>query len=359
MLRVRGTLLPEERRVEVVIDGSTILDVAEPGSAAPGDDVVEAAFIIPGLVDAHNHCGIAPGLGVTIEKARELARQDALAGTLLIREVGSPLDTHPLDDDVAGPRFQRAGRHIARTKRYLRGYGVELDDPADLPDEVERQAQAGDGWVKLVGDWIDRDVGDLAPLWPDDVLRVAVERAHSAGAKVTAHVFGTDALPGLIAAGVDCIEHGTGLTDDLIDEMARRGTSLVPTLIQVDTFPSIAAGADRFPAYKQHMLDLFAGARAAFAKAREAGITMYAGTDAGGFQPHGRIVDEIAELAGIGLGAETAVARACWESRAWLGAPGVDPGARADLIALSADPRRDVATLREPVAIVCGGVRLR
>ena len=79
----------------------------------------------------------------------------------------------------------------------------------------------GDGWVKLVGDWIDREVGDLAPLWSDDVLKAAIDAAHANGARVTAHVFGEDALPGLIKAGIDCIEHGTGITDDVIDLMRR------------------------------------------------------------------------------------------------------------------------------------------
>ena len=59
------------------------------------------------------------------------------------------------------------------------------------------QARRGDGWVKLVGDWIDRGEGDLAPEWPADVLAAAIAAAHEEGARVTAHTFGTDALPGL------------------------------------------------------------------------------------------------------------------------------------------------------------------
>ena len=68
------------------------------------------------------------------------------------------------------PRIIRAGRHLARPKRYQRGFAIELDDESQLPDAVAEQARCGDGWVKLVGDWIDRDVGDLAPLWSDVVL---------------------------------------------------------------------------------------------------------------------------------------------------------------------------------------------
>ena len=124
------------------------------------------------------------------------------------------------------------------------------------------QARRGDGWVKLVGDWIDRGVGDLAPEWPADVLAAAIAAAHEEGARVTAHTFGTDALPGLIGAGIDCIEHGTGLTEDLIGEMAARGTALVPTLVNVENFPGFAAaGEAKFPAYAEHMRRLYAQLR--------------------------------------------------------------------------------------------------
>lgn len=336
-----------------VVDGTI---TAEPVAAA--DTVVADGWIVPGLVDAHNHVGIAPGLGVTIEQARGFARQDALAGTLLIREVGSPLDTHPLDDDPAGPRFIRSGKHIARPKRYLRDYGVDLDDPDELADEVARQAKAGDGWVKIVGDWIDREVGDLAPLWTRRQLDAAVSAAHDNGARITAHVFGTDALGDLIDAGVDCIEHGTGLTSEHIDALVERSIALVPTLIQVDNFLQIASGADRFPTYAATMRKLYANAEDTFAAAREAGVTIFAGTDAGGFVEHGRIVDEIERLAGVGLGARGALAAATTEPRRWLGAGILDDGDRADFLVFRENPVENLNILRHPAAIVCAGTHL-
>ncbi|GAB32538.1 amidohydrolase family protein [Gordonia otitidis] len=319
--------------------------------------VVADGWIIPGLVDAHNHVGIAPGLGVTIDQARAFAHTDATAGALLIREVGSPLDTHPLDG-TAGPVFIRSGKHIARTKRYLRGYGVELDDPDELPAEVARQAAAGDGWVKLVGDWIDREVGDLAPLWTRAQLDAAVATAHDAGARITAHVFGSDALDDLIAAGVDCIEHGTGLHADQIDALVEKSIALVPTMIQVDNFPEIAAGADKYPTYAAHMRKLHAAAPDTFGAAREAGVAMFAGTDAGGFIEHGRIVDEIERLAQIGFGAIGALATATSAPRRWLGAGTLEEGDRADFLVLDDDPRTDLSTLRRPRAVVCAGVHV-
>ncbi len=153
------------------------------GSAEPipgAETLVDGGFIVPGLVDAHCHVGL--GLRrrpVDLDEADAQARTDRDAGTLLIRDCGSPVDTSPLQARADLPEIIRAGRHLARPKRYIPGLAVELDDPALLPEAVAEQAAAGDGWVKLVGDWIDRGVGDLAPLWPDDVLVAAIDAAHA------------------------------------------------------------------------------------------------------------------------------------------------------------------------------------
>src|SRR5690606_31851440 len=150
------------------------------------------------------------------------------------------------------PRIIRAGRHIARTRRYLRNFGEEIE-PDQLVDTVRAMAARGDGWVKLVGDWIDRERGDLTPCWPREVLGPAIAAAHDLGARVTAHVFGTEAPADLLDAGIDCLEHGTGLTPDLIAGIAERGVALVPTRLQVDNFPAYATrGEAQFPAYAAH-----------------------------------------------------------------------------------------------------------
>jgi imidazolonepropionase-like amidohydrolase len=350
--RLRGVLLPDERETELYVDDAgTLVEEAVAGA----ERLVDGGWILPGLVDAHCHVGLGPSGAVDLDEADAQARVDRDAGTLLIRDCGSPIDTTPLQarDDL--PEIIRAGRHLARPKRYINGLAIDLDDPALLPEIVAEQAAAGDGWVKLVGDWIDRGVGDLAPLWPDDVLVTAIRAAHAAGARVTAHVFGTDALPGLISAGIDCIEHGTGLTDDLIAEMARRGTALVPTLINIDTFPGIADSAARYPAYAAHMRELHAGSRDVVRRAVEAGVPVFAGTDAGGGIAHGRIADEIVALHGAGLSATDALGAASWAARDWLGRPALRPGARADLVVYRSDPRADLTTLRDPALIMLRG----
>ncbi|WP_425484923.1 amidohydrolase family protein [Amycolatopsis anabasis] len=350
-MHLRGTVLPDgEPRDLWIHDGRISLT-----PVAGAETLVREGFLVPGLVDAHCHPGIGVGGPVSLERAAEQALTSRDAGTLLIRDCGDPVDTRPLQQRAELPRIIRAGRHLALPKRYIPGLGVELDDPALLPSAVAEQAAEGDGWVKLVGDWIDRGVGDLAPLWPDDVLAEAIAVAHEAGARVTAHVFGEDALPGLINAGIDCLEHGTGLSADLIDEVARRGTALVPTLINIENFPGIADKAGKYPAYAAHMRALHAGVAETVAAALDAGVPVYAGSDAGGMIEHGRLVDEIEALHRVGMSREQALAAASWSARSWLGHESLVDGASADLLVLDADPRADLSALRHPRHLVLRG----
>ncbi|PRW62534.1 metal-dependent hydrolase family protein [Actinopolyspora mortivallis] len=350
-LHLRGVLLPEDRTRDLWVRDGTISTSPVPGAVT----VFDGGYILPGPVDSHCHVGVGPQGSVELSEAVAQAETDRDAGTLLVRDCGSPVDTRPLQLREDLPRIVRAGRHLARPKRYIPGLAEQLDDPEELPEAVARQAEYGDGWVKLVGDWIDRSVGDLAPLWPDEVLERAVAAAHERGARVTAHVFGPDALPGLLGAGIDCIEHGTGLDDAMIDLMARRGVALVPTLINVENFPSFAAAATKYPTYAAHMTKLYRSARDTIGRAVEAGVPVYAGTDAGGGIAHGRLVDEVLALHGVGMSSERALAAATWSARRWLGFSGVEEGAAADLVGYDSDPRENLEVLRTPKRIVLRG----
>ncbi|GAA1204190.1 amidohydrolase family protein [Prauserella alba] len=350
MFHIRGVVLPDGRQQDLWIEGDRI-------SLTPveGARTLDGAFVVPGLVDAHCHPGIGVDGPVALDEAAAQAETDRDAGTLLIRDCGVPIDTRPLQrrDDL--PRIIRSGQHISLPKRYIPNLGLDLDHPEQLPDAVTEQALAGDGWVKLVGDWIDRGVGDLAPLWPDDVLADAVKAAHDAGARVTAHVFGEAALPGLIDAGIDCLEHGTGLDRELLDRMAAQGTALVPTLINIENFPGIADQAAKYPTYAAHMRALHAGVGDMIGEAIDAGVDIYAGTDAGGMVAHGKLPDEVSALHHAGMPAERALGAASWAARAWLGYDGIDDGAPADLVVFDADPREDLDVLRRPGHILLRG----
>jgi imidazolonepropionase-like amidohydrolase len=159
-LHLAGVLLPEGEHRDLWVRAGRITFEPVPGA----ETVSRGGFLLPGLVDAHCHVGIARGGGHVedLPGLREQALTERAAGVLALRDCGSPVDTRFLDEDPELPRIIRAGRHIAAPRRYMPGVAVEVE-PADLAAEVRTQARRGDGWVKLVGDWIDRRVGDLAP----------------------------------------------------------------------------------------------------------------------------------------------------------------------------------------------------
>ncbi|WP_432523337.1 amidohydrolase family protein [Kineococcus sp. SYSU DK006] len=311
-------------------------------------------WVLPGLVDAHCHVGIGPTGEVDDATSEAQARTDRDAGALLLRDAGSASQTRWIDEREDLPRIVRAGRHLARTRRYLRGLAHEVE-PEDLVEHVRVQARRGDGWVKLVGDWIDRSRGDLAPCWPVDVLAAGVAAAHELGARVTVHQFGEEGVEDLLTAGVDGIEHGTGITAATLTAVAAAGVAVVPTLVNIATFPGIAdRGEARFPRYAAHMRALHERRYENVAALHAAGVPVFAGTDAGSVLPHGLVVDELHELVAAGLSRTAALDAATWAARRWLGHPALAEGASADLLVLDGDPRADLGVLRRPRVVLRG-----
>ncbi|EGX57982.1 amidohydrolase [Streptomyces zinciresistens K42] len=354
VLHVKGRVLagPEDVRDGLWVVGGRITYDRPAGAR---DVRTVEGWALPGLVDAHCHVGLGPHGPVDDATAEQQALADREVGTLLIRDAGSPSDTRWVDDREDLPRIIRAGRHIARTRRYIRGYAHEIE-PGDLVAYVAREARRGDGWVKLVGDWIDRDLGDLAPAWPREAVEAGIAEAHRLGARVTAHCFAEDSLRDLVEAGIDCVEHATGLTEDLIPLFASRGVAIVPTLVNIATFPALAdGGAAKYPRWSAHMRRLHERRYDTVRSAHDAGIPVFVGTDAGGTLPHGLVAAEVAELVTAGLPATEALAAASWAARAWLGRPGLEEGAPADLVVYGSDPREDVGVLAAPRRTVLRG----
>src|SRR3954453_19332640 len=213
-LRFRGPVLPDgEPRDLYVVDGRITLE------QQAGAETVAEGWIVPGLVDAHCHIGLDDHGPVSDDESETQALQDRDAGALLIRAAGSPADTRWIQARQDLPRLIRCGRHLARTKRYIRNYADEIE-PDELVAAAVPGAESGDGWIKLVGDWISREDGDLAPSFPAESFAAAIAAAHAEGARVTAPCFGSTVLPGLLDAGIDFLEHGTGLDEALVETMA-------------------------------------------------------------------------------------------------------------------------------------------
>ena len=314
-------------------------------------------WVLPGLVDAHCHVGLDATGPSTARPPRHRRSPTAMparccSATPARRRTPAGSTTAPTCPASSAPD----GTSPAR--RYIRNYAWEVE-PEDLVERVRLEAHAGDGWVKLVGDWIDRDAGDLTPCWPADVLAEAVAAAHEEGARVTAHCFGEESLVDLAPPGpTRRARRRPGPGHDRGVRAA--GIAIVPTLVNIDTFPAIAEPAkEKFPGYHAHMLDLHARRYDTVAAARDAGVAVYVGTDAGGSLPHGLVGQEVERLTRCGFSPLEAVDAATWGARAWLRRPGIEEGEEADLVVYATDPRADVGALAHPSAVVLRGAVVR
>src|SRR5439155_26339070 len=147
---------------------------------------------------------------------------------------------------VAGPRMFVATRALAPTGMYpLKGYNWELtmpigvqtiDSADDARKAVREQVKFGADWIKFYADHgvyegrADKPVRSIVNFTPD-AARAIVDEAHRLGVKVAAHANGWDGIDAALRAGVDSIEHGQGITDDLITRMIAQNVAWCPTLL--------------------------------------------------------------------------------------------------------------------------------
>jgi hypothetical protein len=345
VLRVRGYALPDGEYVDLYADGDRW--TTDP---VIGAELVAEGWVLPGLVDAHTHPGAeAPGDALDEELLRADLRKHVDAGVTVIRSpglAGDPPDWFGEDPDV--PRASHAGPWLAQHGQFFDGWGRRADHDT-LPAVAAEQA-ARSGWAKIIADW----GPDSEPV-PEQVFKAVVAAVHEVGGRVAVHTQAAGGGAAAVAAGVDSIEHGMCLDPGLLNQMAEQGTALTPTLAQIVGLLPTARSWPDMPGKDWYVDGAEAHANLVVA-ALEAGVTVLAGTDS---RPHGRIVDEIAELVKAGLRPVDALAAASWTARSYLGLPGLVDGAPADAVVYAEDPRQDLDQLDNPMAVILRGTVVR
>lgn len=332
--------------------------------------VVDAAgaTVVPGMVDAHSHTVLPGGahwiariddptedLLEVAEHNGEIARR---AGIRWFRDVGSP----PRDgaalalrvrDTWAGrsdrPYLRAAGTWIARAGILPPTIDMEAEDADALVAAVEKQAADGTDLIKL---YLDGPEPETSPWTADEVAR-AVAAAARYGLTVTAHATGLAGARAAVEGGVDCIEHGTTLDDELAAEMSRRGTFLVPTLGVMSSWETFSSTTtverfttDDFPATlaerRQRAYD-------SLALAARAGVRIAAGTDFGGGSLRANhLAWEVECLVEAGLEPWRAIGAATWMGGELLREPTAGrlaSGGPADFFLVHGNPLEDPAAL--------------
>jgi imidazolonepropionase-like amidohydrolase len=277
------------------------------------------ATLLPGLIDCHVHFSISGGTNwldelrepyaVTCWRSAAHARATLRAGITTVRTLGGRDGLDPALRDaqaqgiVEGPRMVASNLVVCMTGGHGNWLGRESNGPDDVRKAVREQIKAGADMVKLIatGGVMTPGMQLGSQQLTDAELAAGIDEAHKAGLKAAAHAHGADGIKAAVLAGIDSIEHGSFLTDEIIGLMQQRGTFLSPTLCSLQGFleapPNAVADWAMVKAHSARDA-LNDGVRRAYA----AGVKLVLGTDAGTpLNYHGANARELALMAQLGI----------------------------------------------------------
>ena len=393
---IDGRAETPRREVTIVVEGERIADVVA-GYRAPlaGERVLDLRqhTVLPGLIDLHVHLGMQLSPASYIERftlnpadfalqAASHARTTLHAGFTTVRNLGDGYNvTVALRDAirrglVEGPRIYTAGKSLATTGGHAdptNGMADEiegdpgpkegvLNGPEDARKAVRQRYKDGADLIKLTatGGVLSLARNPDNPQFTEEELRAVVAAARDYGFSVTVHAHGAEGMKRAIRSGVDSIEHGTRLDDEVVQLMLQHGTYLIATLSAGRYTGEKAKVPGWLPeVVRPKAASLAAVGAAGFAKAYKAGVKIAFGTDCG-VSPHGDNAKEFVYMVEAGMPPMKAIQAATLEAARVLKAEAdlgsIEKGKLADLVAVSRDPLADVSALQDVAVVVKGGV---
>jgi imidazolonepropionase-like amidohydrolase len=372
----------------VVVRGNKIESV---GTSAPSDaQIIDLgdSTILPGLIDAHVHTllqGDITAADYDEQLFRESLAYRALRATKALRIALShgfttvrDLETEGAmytDVDlkkavnagiIAGPRMVVSTRAMSVTGGYgPSGYAPDVTYPmgVQIVDGVENGRKAvreqiahGADWIKVYADrsyFVDKD-GTLSsiPTFTLEEMKAIVDEAHRLRHKVAAHAMARPGISNALNAGVDSIEHGISIPNDLIDMMVAKGVYLCPTLTVTEVVAPGRGGVWlKIPEFHHD----------SFQRALRKGVKIAFGTDAGGFD--WSAVNEAKEFEyetrfGMtpmqAIESATRVAAELLDMSDRVGT--LEPGKLADLVAVPGNPLQDITAMERVSFVMKDGV---
>ena len=382
----------------IVILGDRIQSVAPAGAVSiPGGATVidlSHATVLPGLIDCHTHLGARADRYDEIYRFKDTpfssafaavvnARKTLEAGFTSVRDVGSlpflavDLRNSITEGLVPGPRIVASGPAISitgghgdlndyspqtRVSMFPEEHDFAIADGVDQVRHVVRaQVKYGVDVIKILatGGVLSKGDSPGAPQFTPEELKVAADEAHMAGRKIAAHAHGAQGIKNAILAGIDSIEHASLIDDEGIRLAKERGVYLVMDIYNDDYILGKAAdfGLPKENLEKERMVGQLQ--RQNFEKAVKAGVKMAFGTDAGVY-PHGDNAKQFFYMVKYGMTPAQAIRAATSSAADLIGRAQdvgtVEAGKYADLIAVSADPLKDVRVLENVGFVMKGGV---
>jgi imidazolonepropionase-like amidohydrolase len=390
--RGESTVVIRNGKVEAIRDG--FVDAA----SVPGARVIDLRdkFVLPGLIDSHVHLDsdragqealveeLTNGPAYFAYEAAVNARKTLAAGFTTVRNLGnSDGITLALRDAIAagkvrGPRIVDAGSGISTTSGHgdqTLGLSAEIaehrhtenlcDGPESCRRAVRMQVRRGVDAIKIMttGGVNSRIGAGLGKQMFDDEAKALIETAHLYGKKVAVHAHGADGINIALRNGADSIEHGTLLDEEGIKLFLKTGAYYVPTLSTVNGYlERIAKDPNAYSPDVRAKIDWRISITGlALQKAYPRGVKIAFGTDAG-VSKHGRNADEFELMVKHGMPPAEAIKAATVNAADLLGLSSeigsLEAGKRADLIAVSGDPLKDVTVLKKVELVMKDGAVL-
>jgi imidazolonepropionase-like amidohydrolase len=399
-IHLRAARLLDVDKGELVEPGDLLIDgerIVEVGPTAVPDDAVVVDLgdltLLPGLMDMEvnlllggpDHASplnaVQDDPAVRTLRAVANARRTLRAGFTTVRNLGLFVQTGGLLLDVAlkkaidlgwieGPRVVPAGHAITPTGGHLDPTMFQAFAPHVLPLTVEEGIANGVSEVRKAVRYQIKHGAQLikvcasggvmshtgpagAQQYSDEELRAITDEAHRAGLKVAAHAHGDDGIRAAIEAGIDCIEHGSLMSDETLDLMLERGTFLVATTYLADGMDVSRAA----PELQAKAAEVFPRAKATISKAIARGARIACGTDAPAI-PHGRNAKELLALVDRGMTPLQAIRAATVVAAELIDVDDrgrLETGLLADVIAVPGDPLSDIAVTEDVRFVMKGG----
>ena len=374
----------------ILIEDGKIASVTPGGSPPSGVAVIDLsnATVLPGLIDAHTHILLQgdvteedydvqllkqsiPYRAILAARNARIALEHGFTALRDLETEGAmyadvDVKTAINRGEVPGPRLFVSTRAMAPTGMYpLLGFSWELELPHGVQpvDGVEgarlavrEQLSHGADWIKYYSDhgyhYEADGVLHSVVNFTDEEAHAIVDETHRLGHRVAAHAIGSDGIAAALRAGVDSVEHGDGLTDAEIDEIARKGTFWVPTVM---------VGAAVAPGRGGNWIKMVNTERDAFGRALKKNVKIVFGTDAGGFawtemnesqEFHYYVEYGMTPMQAIRTATTSAAELLGWSDR--IGS--IEPGKYADLIAVTSDPLKDIKALDNVSFVMKEGV---
>lgn len=354
-----------QRGVTVVSRGGRIESIAA-GPAPSGVRTIDlkGRFVVPGLIDAHVHITSLPQMRAALDSGVTTVRS---AGVSHFVDVG--LRELVRKGFALGPDMIATGYHVRP--------GVAAEFFLDFPDEGDLMAgaPAADAIRRVVRanlsrgiDWIKTNATERAgtpdtdprrQLYSQEELRILVVEAAAKNIPVMAHAHGAEGADAAVRAGVRSIEHGTYLSDDTLQLMAKQGTYFDPTADIVNDLAEAGGDYDNAGLKRrgEMMQPILMGA---IQRALKLGVKIVAGSDTGyGPTSIARVSREVGMLVSAGLTPLQALQAATLTNAEMLRLEKqvgvVEPGFEADLLVVDGNPLENVRTLLDPVLVISNG----